>query len=146
MKTSERFPELAMADTFQWLLEEATSFLADPDADEDPVGARARALLTLAHASRQARELVAERLEAGELLAAEIHIESRCGETDVSAHRHLPNPLALLLICSQRARAGDRVAVVVRRSAMAATERSSHWPFGLEVAERLTRPGPAAPC
>lgn len=140
MMISERFPDLAMADTFHWLLEEATAFVADPE--EEPVTARARALLTLVHASRQARELVTDRVKVGTLLAAEIGVAPPGGEEDVSVHRTLPNPLALLLIGSQRCRNGDQVRVVVRRAGMEAIERSSTWPFGLAVAERLTRPGP----
>ena len=140
MKTSERCRSGAMAQTFEWLLEEATEFIADPD--EEPIGARARALVTLVHASRQARQLVIDRVEVGTVVAVQINVMSMAGRSDVSVHRSLPNPLALLLIASQRCQRGDRVCIVVQRAGMEPTTRSSSWPFGLEVAERLTRPGP----
>ncbi|MGH3849382.1 MAG: hypothetical protein ACRDRT_06730, partial [Pseudonocardiaceae bacterium] len=112
------------------------------DPGEDLVAARARALLALVHASRQARDLVGGRVDVGTVVSTEIRITTACGDQDACVYRSLPNPLALLLIGSQRCRAGDRVGIVVQRAGMDPSERSSVWPFGLATAERLTRPGP----
>jgi len=133
-----RFRDPAMAETFEWLLDEATAFIAEPE--EEPVGARARGLLTLVHASRQARALVREPVPVGAPLAVGIGVSTPGGPERLSIHRELPNPLALLCLASQRCRPGDQVRIFVQRAGLAPVERAAIWPFGLAVAEELTRP------
>ena len=132
---------------FEWLLHETAEFLTDPAAPA--VERRAQAALALARAGRSLQGLVTTGIGYGAVLAVDIEVTEPDGSRRAwNAYRELPSPLELLVIGTARAKAGDKVTVVIHRSGTEPLCRHETWPFGFARAEEITRPdggGPYAP-
>jgi hypothetical protein len=51
-----------------------------------------------------------------------------------------PTPVALMLLSMRMCDAGDDVTVLQHTAARGSSNRRARWPFGMDEAERLTRP------
>jgi hypothetical protein len=132
-------PERVDPVLFEWLMHETVEFLTDPAAP--PVDRRAQAALALARASRTLQGLVTTGIGYGTVVAVDIEVTGPDGSRRAwNAYRELPSPLELLVICTARAKEGDRVAVVIHRSGSPPLCRHELWPFGFARAEQITRP------
>jgi hypothetical protein len=51
-----------------------------------------------------------------------------------------PTPVALMLLCVRMCDHADDVTVIQHTAARGSSSRTAAWPFGMAVAEELTRP------
>ncbi len=123
---------------FDALLIQTDQFLTDGTGP--PRERRVRAAEAIPHASRQVRDLVGSALTAGTPIGVELR-RDRDGDWQGSDYyQALPNPLSLLILGAARFQAGDDVTVIIQRAGCPDLRRHARWPFGLPVAEQLTRP------
>lgn len=119
------------------VVREVGQYLAGPDAS----------LLVQRHAAAHAfrnaqadfEAFSASLCDGAELIATELSIRGG-GRDLLSVATRLPSPLTLLLVCTRNCEDGDLVAVRQRTAKCGALLQEARWPFGMEEAERLTRP------
>jgi hypothetical protein len=122
-----------------WLLEELEQwFAADLPDSRDRRRIVAQALRS---ATEDAHRWLEGRRRCDELVRVDLHLGSP-GAPRHSVFPNLPTPLGLLLICLDQCQVGDEVVVVQEHAKIGRVEARATWPFGMDEAERLTRPVP----
>ena len=119
------------------LVREVGAYLAGPDATE--VDQRHAAAAAFRNAQADFEQFQASMCDGTALIATELTIEGARRDLH-SVATHLPSPLTLLLVCARNCEEGDRVALLQRTAKCGELRQEARWPFGLEEAERLTRP------
>jgi hypothetical protein len=122
----------------RWLVDDVGRYLAGDDADSTEVTAAGRQ--ALAQAATEVDDVLLSAYRAHEVVAAELRISSPARGFRRTVFALTPSPVALLLLCLRVCEPGDDVAVLQHTAGHGSPSRSAVWPFGLDVAEHLTRP------
>jgi hypothetical protein len=121
-----------------WLVKELGDWFTDDR--QDARDSRLRVQQALWQGAIDAQSFLGSEISDGEVVQVELLLRGLHGGR-CSVYREVPTPVALLMVCLEQAFPGDEVTLtqlVARRGRVAAQHR---WPFGLDVAEQLTRPG-----
>lgn len=120
-----------------WLLEELEQWFAG----DLPDGRERRRLVAgaLRAATEDAHRWLEERLPADTVVRVDLLLR-RSDHDRHSVFPSLPSPLTLLLICLDQCRVGDEVVLTQELAKAGRVEARATWPFGMDEAERITRP------
>ena len=126
----------------RWLADDIGAYLAGDDAGEGPgdeavqrVGREA-----LTRAASEVDDLLHSAFAAHEVVATELRFASPRQGFRRTVFALPPTPAALLVLCLRLCEPGDDVHVLQHTAGHGTTTRGDRWPFGMSVAERLTRP------
>jgi hypothetical protein len=119
------------------MVRQVGEYLAGPDAS--PAEQRHAAGHAFRNAQADFEQFSASMCDGTAMIAMELAITG-AGRDLLSVSTHLPSPLTLLLVCTRNCDDGDLVSVRQRTAKCGSMTQEAHWPFGLEEAERLTRP------
>jgi hypothetical protein len=123
----------------QWLMEEIGRYLVgDQEAGARDDAARE----ALANGADGFRAFVDSRCCVADVVLTQVHLDRVNGHTCRHAFRVAPGPIAFLVFCAANCSAGDRVQLRQVTAGAGTTSAEEVWPFGLDVAERMTQPVP----
>jgi hypothetical protein len=125
----------------QWLMDELGNYLVGSDAPATSRDDAARAALRNGH--RGFRAFVDSRCEPSDVVMVELSIERASGHVCQAAYREVPGPLDLLVLCTTNCVDGDKVTLRHMTAQRGSVTCSEDWPFGMDSAERMTRPAAA---
>jgi hypothetical protein len=121
-----------------WLIDVVGRYLAGDDADDATALTVGREAVT--RGALQANELLRSAYAAHEVIATEIRFAGVRRGSRRTLFAEAPTPVALLVLCVRLCDPGDEVTVMLHTAADGTSSHSAIWPFGTDVAERLTRP------
>jgi hypothetical protein len=122
----------------RWLVDDIGRFLAGEDASPDEIvdaGHQA-----LGRATGEVNALLGSAFAAHEVVATELRLAGPARGFRRTVFALAPTPVALLLLCMRLCELGDDVSVLQHTAGHGTSTRSAAWPFGMDVAEELTRP------
>jgi hypothetical protein len=122
----------------RWLVDDIGQFLAGEEASPDEVGGIGRQALS--RASGEVNALLESAFAAHEVVATELRLASPARGFRRTVFALPPTPVALMLLCMRLCDVGDDVSVLQHTAGHGTFTRSESWPFGMSVAEELTRP------
>ncbi len=122
----------------RWLIDDIGRYLAGDQAAPDEVGSVGRAAVT--RAAREVNDLLHSSYSAHEVVATELRFAGPAKGFRRTVFALSPTPAALMLLCMRMCDPGDDVSVLQHTAARGTTSRTGTWPFGMDDAERLTRP------
>lgn len=122
----------------RWLIDDIGRYLAGDDASPAEVGSAGRTAVT--RAATEVNELLHSSYSAHEVVATELRFAGPSKGFRRTVFALSPAPAALMLLCMRMCDPGDDVVVLQHTAARGTTSRTDTWPFGMEQAERLTRP------
>jgi hypothetical protein len=121
-----------------WLVDDIGRFLAGDDAPaEDVTGAGRGAVGRAAH---EVDDLLKSAFSAHEVVATELRFAGPDRGYRRTVFALPPTPVALMVLCLRMCDVGDDVSVLQHTAGQGTSTRSASWPFGMAVAEELTRP------
>ena len=119
------------------VVREVGEYLAGSDAS--PLAQRHAAAHAFRNAQADFEAFSASICEGTAVIATELVIRG-AGRDLLTVATRLPSPLTLLLVCTRNCEDGDLVGIRQRTAKCGALLQEARWPFGMEEAERLTRP------
>ncbi|MFO7281998.1 MAG: hypothetical protein C0P77_016470 [Thermoanaerobacterales bacterium] len=122
----------------RWMVEDIGRYLAGDDAPPEEVDAAGHRAIS--RAVDEARELLQSAYRAHDVVATELRFAGPVRGFRRTVFALPPTPAALMLLCARMCDVGDDVQVMQHTAACGTATRSASWPFGMAVAERLTRP------
>ena len=122
----------------RWMVDDIGRYLAGDDAAEVEVGRVGR--LAVTRAADEVRHLLGCAYAPHEVVATELRLAGPTRGFRRTVFAVAPTPVALMLLCMRMCELGDDVTVLQHTAARGTTTRTGVWPFGLAVAEELTRP------
>jgi len=122
----------------RWMLDDIGRYLAGDDAPPAEVGSVGRQAVT--RAAGEVNDLLRSAYAAHEVVATELRFAGPERGFRRTVFALSPTPVALMLLCMRMCDAGDDVLVLQHTAACGSSTRSAVWPFGMGVAEELTRP------
>jgi hypothetical protein len=122
----------------RWLVDDIGQFLAGEGASPDEIGGAGREALH--RASGEVNSLLGSAFAAHEVVATELRLAGPDRGFRRTVFALPPTPVALLLLCMRLCDVGDDVSVLQHTAGHGTFTRSDAWPFGMAVAEELTRP------
>ncbi|HEY7070450.1 MAG TPA: hypothetical protein VH479_10065 [Acidimicrobiales bacterium] len=120
------------------MVDDVGRFLAGDEAPPDAVAQAGRE--ALARASEELSELLRTTYAPHEVVATELRFAGPARGFRRTVVPLGPTPVALMLLCLGACDPGDDVIVLQHTAACGSLSRTGTWPFGLAVAEELTRP------
>lgn len=121
-----------------WLIDDIGRYLAGDDASRTEIGSAGRTAVT--RAAGEVDELLRSSFSAHEVVATELRFAGPSKGFRRTVFALSPAPAALMLLCMRMCDPGDDVVVLQHTAAQGTTSRTDTWPFGMDQAERLTRP------
>lgn len=122
----------------RWIIDDVGRYLAGDDATADEIGSAGRQAIT--RAASEVHELLRSAYRAHEVVATELRFAGPGRGFRRTVFALSPAPAALMLLCMRMCDVGDDVRVLQHTAARGTATRGATWPFGMDVAERLTRP------
>ncbi|HET8617317.1 MAG TPA: hypothetical protein VFM27_00060 [Acidimicrobiales bacterium] len=122
----------------RWMIDDVGRYLAGPDATAADAGGAGRRALT--RAAGEVDELLRSAFAAHEVVATELRFAGPSRGFRRTVFALSPTPVALMLLCTRLCDPGDDVTVIQHTAARGSSSRTAPWPFGLALAEELTRP------
>ena len=122
----------------RWLIDDIGRYLAGDDASPTDVGSAGRNAVT--RAAGEVNELLRSAYSAHEVVATELRFAGPERGFRRTVFALSPTPAALMLLCMRMCDPGDDVILLQHTAARGTTSRTATWPFGMDRAERLTRP------
>ena len=120
------------------LVEEVGRYLAGDDAP--PADVHQAGHHALHRATTEVADLVRSAYRPHEVIATELRFASPERGFRRTVFAVAPTPVALMLLCLRTCDAGSDVTVLQHTAGCGTSSRHASWPFGMETAERLTRP------
>jgi hypothetical protein len=120
------------------MIDDIGQFLAGDDAGPEDVDSAGR--LAVTRAADEVAHLLASAYAAHEVVATELRLAGPRRGFRRTVFAVSPTPVALMLLCMRMCDTGEDVTVLQHTAARGTTTRTAAWPFGLAVAEELTRP------
>jgi hypothetical protein len=121
-----------------WLVHDVGRFLAGEDAPPQEVGSAGRQALT--RAAAEVERLLTSSYAPHEVVATELRFAGPQRGFRRTVLALSPTPAALQLLCMRLCDLGDDVSVLQHTAGHGTSTRTDTWPFGMAVAEELTRP------
>lgn len=122
----------------RWLVDDIGRFLAGDGASPDDIDGAGRQALS--RASGEVNTLLESAFAAHEVVATELRLASPARGFRRTVFALPPTPVALMVLCMRLCDVGDDVSVLQHTAGQGTFTRSGSWPFGMTVAEELTRP------
>ncbi len=122
----------------RWLVDDIGRFLAGEEASPDEIGDAGHQ--ALGWATGEVNALLGSAFAAHEVVATELRLAGPGRGFRRTVFALPPTPVALLLLCMRLCDLGDDVSVLQHTAGHGTSTRSAAWPFGMDVAEELTRP------
>jgi hypothetical protein len=122
----------------RWLVDDVGRYLVGDEAEPAEVGSAGRRALT--RAATEVNDLLHSAYSATEVVATELRFAGPQRGFRRTVFALSPTPVALMLLAMRMCDAGDDVSVLQHTAACGTTSRRATWPFGMDEAERLTRP------
>lgn len=122
----------------RWLIDDVGRYLAGDDATPADVSSAGRTAVT--RAAGEVNDLLRSSYSAHEVVATELRFAGPSKGFRRTVFALSPTPAALMLLCMRMCDPGDDVSVLQHTAARGTTSRTGTWPFGMDQAERLTRP------
>lgn len=121
-----------------WMLDDIGSYLAGDDASPAEVGSAGRRAVT--RAASEVNDLLRSAYSAHEVVATELRVAGPQRGFRRTVFALPPTPVALMLLAMRLCDVGEHVSVLQHTAGRGTTTRRARWPFGIDEAERLTRP------
>jgi hypothetical protein len=121
-----------------WMVDDIGRYLAGDDAPAVTVGSVGREALS--RAGVEVNDLLRGAYSAHDVIATELRFAGPRRGFRRTVLAVSPSPVALMLLCTRLCDAGDDVTVLQHTAARGTARNGGRWPFGLDTAERLTRP------
>lgn len=122
----------------RWMVDDVGRYLAGDDASAAEVGSAGRQAVT--RAAGEVHDLLRSAYSAHEVVATELRFAGPQRGFRRTVFAEPPTPVALMLLSMRMCDAGDDVTVLQHTAARGSSNRRARWPFGMDEAERLTRP------
>jgi hypothetical protein len=122
----------------RWLIDDIGRYLVGEDADGADVGSAGRQAVT--RAAGEVDDLLRSAYAAHEVVATELRLAGPDRGFRRTVFAISPTPVALMLLCIRMCDPADDVTVIQHTAARGSSSRTAPWPFGMAVAEELTRP------
>lgn len=122
----------------RWVVDDIGRFLAGDDASPDEVGGAGRQAVS--RAAGEVHDLLQSAFAAHEVVATELRMAGPSRGFRRTVFALPPTPVALILLCMRMCDLGDDVSVLQHTAGHGTSTRTETWPFGMGVAEELTRP------
>ena len=122
----------------RWMIDDVGRYLAGEDASAADVGRAGRHAVS--RAASEIEDLLRSAFAAHEVVATELRFAGPARGFRRTVFALSPTPIALMLLCMRMCDPEDDVTVIQHTAARGAASRTAPWPFGLAVAESLTRP------
>jgi len=122
----------------RWLINDVGRYLAGDEASPAEVGSTGRQAVT--RAAGEVSDLLRSAYSAHEVVATELRFAGPDRGFRRTVFALSPTPIALMLLCMRMCDTGDDVKVLQHTAARGTATRAAVWPFGLDIAEQLTRP------
>ena len=122
----------------RWMVDDIGRYLAGDDASPAEVGSAGRQAVT--RAATEVHELLRSAYSAHEVVATELRFAGPQRGFRRTVFAVPPTPVALMLLAMRMCDTGDDVTVLQHTAARGSSNRRARWPFGMDEAERLTRP------
>ena len=122
----------------RWLVDDIGRYLVGDDAPPAEIGSAGRTAVT--RAAGEVNDLLRSSYSAHEVVATELRFAGPARGFRRTVFALSPTPAALLLLCMRMCDPGDDVIVLQHTAARGTASRTATWPFGMDRAERLTRP------
>lgn len=137
-------PQADPADPFDgvcpvhWMLDDIGRYLAGDHASPAEVGSAGRRAVT--RAASEVNDLLRSAYAAHEVVATELRFASPRRGFRRTVFALPPTPVALMLLSMRLCETGEDVSVLQHTAGRGTRTRTARWPFGMDEAERLTRP------
>jgi hypothetical protein len=122
----------------RWMIDDVGRFLAGEEAPPDEVHRAGHE--AVARGAEELGELLRTSYAPHEVVATELRFAGPARGSRRTVFPLGPTPVALMLLCLRTCDPGDDVTVLQHTAACGSFSRNGSWPFGLAVAEELTRP------
>jgi hypothetical protein len=122
----------------RWMIDDIGRYLAGEDAASAEIGSAGRQAVT--RAASEVDDLLRSAFAAHEVVATELRFAGPARGFRRTVFALSPTPVALMLLCMRMCDPDDDVIVVQHTAARGSSSRTASWPFGMAVAEELTRP------
>jgi hypothetical protein len=122
----------------RWMLDDIGRYLAGDEAPPAEVAGAGRQAVT--RAATEVGDLLHSAYGAHEVVATELRFAGPDRGFRRTVFAVPPTPVALMLLCMRMCDPGDDVSVLQHTAACGTASRSAVWPFGMDLAEQLTRP------
>lgn len=122
----------------RWLINDVGRYLTGDEASPSEVAGVGRDAVT--RAATEVNDLMASAYAAHDVVATELRFTGSAHGARRTVFALSPSPVALMLLCMRLCAAGDEISVLQHTAGRGTTTRSAAWPFGLAVAEQLSRP------
>lgn len=122
----------------RWMIDDIGRYLAGDDAASAEIGSAGRQAVT--RAASEVDDLLRSAFAAHEVVATELRFAGPARGFRRTVFALSPTPVALMLLCMRMCDPDDDVIVVQHTAARGSSSRTASWPFGMAVAEELTRP------
>lgn len=122
----------------RWMVDDIGRYLAGDDATPTEVGSAGRQAVT--RAAAEVNDLLRSAYSAHEVVATELRFAGPERGFRRTVFALSPTPVALMLLCMRMCDTGDDVIVLQHTAACGTATRTATWPFGMDLAEQLTRP------
>ncbi len=122
----------------RWLVDGVGRYLAGDDASPAETSRAGRQAVT--RAASEVNDLLGSSYAAHEVVATELRFAGPERGFRRTVFALSPTPVALMMLCMRLCDVGDDVSVLQHTAATGTTTRTAPWPFGIDVAEQLTRP------
>jgi hypothetical protein len=120
------------------MLDDVGRYLAGDDAPPAEVARAGRQAVT--RAATEVGDLLGSAFGAHEVVATELRFAGPDRGFRRTVFALPPTPVALMLLCIRMCDPGDDVSVLQHTAACGTATRTGVWPFGMDLAEQLTRP------
>ena len=122
----------------RWMIDDIGRYLAGDDAASAEIGSAGRQAVT--RAAGEVDDLLRSAFAAHDVVATELRFAGPARGFRRTVFALSPTPVALMLLCMRMCDPDDDVIVVQHTAARGSSSRTASWPFGMAVAEELTRP------
>ena len=122
----------------RWMVDDIGRYLAGDEASPTEVGNAGRSAVT--RAASEVNDLLRSSYSAHEVVATELRFAGPARGFRRTVFALSPTPVALMLLCMRMCDPGDDVILLQHTAARGTASRTATWPFGMDQAERLTRP------
>jgi hypothetical protein len=122
----------------RWLVDDVGQFMVAEPASDAEIGAAGRDALS--RAAGEVNMLLGSAFAAHEVVATELRFAGPDRGFRRTVFAMAPTPVALLLLCMRMCDVGDDVSVLQHTAGHGTSTRHASWPFGMSVAEEITRP------
>jgi hypothetical protein len=122
----------------RWMIDDIGRYLGGDGASPDEVAGTGRRAVT--RAATEVEELLRSAYAAHEVVATELRFAGPERGFRRTVFALPPTPIALMLLCMRMCDPGEAVTVVQHTAGRGSPSQSAAWPFGLDIAEQITRP------